>query len=77
MDQDQTKLKKRLLKDIDKILAEILTRIGCFCWQLVLSNGCVVSMVVSGYSGDVEKIFIDKSMVGKFTCETVCDGALF
>ena len=47
-----------------------------FFWQLVLSNGCVISMVVSGHSGDVEKIFIDKSMIGKFSCETVCDGKL-
>ena len=40
----------------------------------MLSNGCVVSMMVSGHSGDVEKIFIDKSMVGKFSCESVCEG---
>lgn len=43
--------------------------------QLVLSNGCIISVMVSGHSGDVEKIFIDRSMVGKLS-ETICDAFL-
>nr|KAG5714451.1 hypothetical protein BaRGS_006897 [Batillaria attramentaria] len=40
--------------------------------ELVLSNGAIISLVVCGHSGDVERIFIDKFMVGKFSQETVC-----
>ncbi|PVD26407.1 hypothetical protein C0Q70_14083 [Pomacea canaliculata] len=41
--------------------------------ELVLSNGCIISLAVSGHSGDVDRIFIDKSMVGKFSSDVVCD----
>lgn len=33
-----------------------------------------VSFVLSGSSGSTERIFLDKSMVGKFSAEMVSDG---
>ncbi|XP_041351633.1 WD repeat-containing and planar cell polarity effector protein fritz homolog [Gigantopelta aegis] len=44
--------------------------------QLVLSNCCVVTFFMSSYSGDVHKIILDKSLVGKITSETVSDAYL-
>ncbi|XP_070182027.1 WD repeat-containing and planar cell polarity effector protein fritz homolog isoform X2 [Littorina saxatilis] len=72
------------LRDSIKEVEDLLAQYRCVQvrWrsrqllQMVLSNGCIVSMMMCGHSGDVEKIFIDKSLVGKFTCETVCDAVL-
>ncbi|XP_076463402.1 WD repeat-containing and planar cell polarity effector protein fritz homolog [Babylonia areolata] len=69
------------LRDNIKEVEDLLTEHRCLQvrWrsrqvlQLVLSNGCIISVMVCGHSGDVEKIFIDKSMVGKLSSEAVCD----
>ena len=45
-----------------------------FFLQLVLSNMVAVSFVLSGNSGTTERVFLDKSLVGKFSAEMVSDG---
>ncbi|KAK7506998.1 hypothetical protein BaRGS_00001849 [Batillaria attramentaria] len=72
------------LRDSIKEVEELLGQHRCLQvrWrsrqllQLVLSNGAIISLVVCGHSGDVERIFIDKFMVGKFSQETVCHAFL-
>lgn len=44
--------------------------------QIILSNACIVNIVLAGHSGDIEKLLIDKSLVGKLSAETVADGEL-
>ncbi|XP_064623085.1 WD repeat-containing and planar cell polarity effector protein fritz homolog isoform X2 [Lineus longissimus] len=41
--------------------------------QIMLSNGIIVSFILSAYSGDVEKIFIDKTLVGKILSDIITD----
>ncbi|XP_023930059.1 WD repeat-containing and planar cell polarity effector protein fritz homolog isoform X2 [Lingula anatina] len=72
------------LRDSLKELEELLAVNRCICckWRsqrllsVILSNGAVVLLVLSTSSGDVEKIFIDKSLVGKLSSETVTDALL-
>ena len=45
-----------------------------FYLQLILSNGCIVSISLSGHCGDVENVVLDKSMIGKFSTGTVSHG---
>ena len=42
--------------------------------QLILNNGSLINTVLAGHSGDIEKLLIDKSLVGKLSAETVSDG---
>ena len=44
--------------------------------QLVLASGAIVTLVVSSHTGDVDRIFVDKSLVGKLTSEVPSDGKL-
>ena len=45
----------------------------CSALQMVLSNGTVVTFFVSIHTGDVDKIIIDRSLVGKLSSETPSD----
>lgn len=45
-----------------------------FWIQILLSNGALVTMMMSLHTGDVDKIFIDKSLMGKLSAENPCDG---
>ena len=45
--------------------------------QMVLSNASIINITLCGHSGDIEKLMIDKSLVGKLSGETVSDGKLF
>lgn len=42
--------------------------------QIVLSNACIINLVLAGHSGDVEKLLIDRSLVGKLSADTLADG---
>jgi len=72
------------LRDTIKELEELLATNNCvhIRWrnrlvlQLVLSNGCLVTLVLSGHSGDVTRILVDKSFVGRLSGETVCSACL-
>ncbi|XP_035826500.1 WD repeat-containing and planar cell polarity effector protein fritz homolog isoform X2 [Aplysia californica] len=72
------------LRDSIKELEELLALNTCvhIRWrnrqvlQLVLSNGSITTFLLSGHSGDVERIFIDKSLVGKLSGEAICDACL-
>ncbi|XP_052249458.1 WD repeat-containing and planar cell polarity effector protein fritz homolog isoform X3 [Dreissena polymorpha] len=44
--------------------------------QILLSNACVVNIVLSDHSGDIERLLIDKSLVGKLSADTVTDAVL-
>ena len=44
--------------------------------HMVLSNVCIINITLCGHSGDIEKLMIDKSLVGKLSGETVSDGKL-
>ncbi|XP_067680509.1 WD repeat-containing and planar cell polarity effector protein fritz homolog [Haliotis asinina] len=69
------------IRDNLKEVEELLSQFKCVQvrWknrrvlQLVLSNCCVLTFVLTGHSGDVEKIIIDKSMVAKFNSDTISD----
>lgn len=41
---------------------------------MVLGNGTVLTCIVRIHSGDVERIYVDKSLVGKLSAENACDG---
>ncbi|XP_061172893.1 WD repeat-containing and planar cell polarity effector protein fritz homolog [Saccostrea echinata] len=72
------------LRDILKEVEDLLQvhRIVQIRWrsrqvlQLVLSNMVMVSFVLSGNSGTTEKVFLDKSMLGKFSADLVSDAYL-
>ncbi|CAL1527562.1 unnamed protein product [Lymnaea stagnalis] len=72
------------LRDCIKEVEELFAQFTCvhIRWrnrqvlQLLLSNACIVTFVISGHCGDIERIYIDKSLVGKLSCETVCDAYL-
>ncbi|XP_050405480.1 WD repeat-containing and planar cell polarity effector protein fritz homolog isoform X1 [Patella vulgata] len=67
------------LRDNLKEVEDLLSQFHCVDvrWksnqilQVVLSNGCIISFVVSAHSGDVEKILLDKSVVGKFYSDLI------
>lgn len=42
--------------------------------QMVLNNVCIINITLCGHSGDIEKLMIDKSLVGKLSGESVSDG---
>jgi hypothetical protein len=44
------------------------------CIQMILSNACIINIVLMGHSGDIEKLLIDKSLVGKLSAEMISDG---
>lgn len=44
--------------------------------QIVLNNLMVISFVICGHSGDLEKILIDKSLIGKLSSDNVSDAYL-
>lgn len=46
------------------------------CLQMILSNACVLNVVIAEHSGDVEKLLIDKSLVGKLSGESLSDAVL-
>ncbi|XP_059161065.1 WD repeat-containing and planar cell polarity effector protein fritz homolog [Physella acuta] len=72
------------LRDTIKEVEDLLAQFTCINtrWrnrqvlQLLLSNACIVTLFISGHSGDIDRIFIDKSLVGKLSCETICDACL-
>lgn len=41
---------------------------------MVLSNASIINVVLAQHSGDIDKLMIDKSLVGKLSGETVSDG---
>ena len=43
-------------------------------FQIFLSNGCIITFVVSLHTGDVDRVVIDKSLVGKLTGENPSHG---
>ncbi|XP_064600125.1 WD repeat-containing and planar cell polarity effector protein fritz homolog [Liolophura sinensis] len=65
------------LKETEEYLAQF--RCVQFRWllshhlQVVLSNGCLITFTLSGESGDVDKILIDKSLVGKLSSDVASD----
>ncbi|KAI8744499.1 WD repeat-containing and planar cell polarity effector protein fritz [Biomphalaria glabrata] len=72
------------LRDMIKEVEEMITQFNCVHvrWrnrqvlQLLLSNACIITIIISGHSGDIERIYIDKSFVAKLSCETICDAYL-
>ncbi|KAL5007966.1 hypothetical protein ScPMuIL_013547 [Solemya velum] len=68
------------LKEAEELLAQY--RVVQCRWksrrmlQLVLSNLCIITFVISCHSGDVEKMFVDKSMVGRLNSDQVSDAYL-
>lgn len=46
------------------------------CLQMILSNACIINVVLTGHSGDIEKLLIDKSLVGKLSGETISDACM-
>ncbi|ESO86364.1 hypothetical protein LOTGIDRAFT_167175 [Lottia gigantea] len=68
------------LKDNLKEVEDLMSQYHCIDirWktkhilQVILNNGCVISFVITQTSGDVEKILLDKSMIGKFSSHTLC-----
>ena len=44
--------------------------------QMILSNGIILTFVVSSHTGDVDRIFIDKSLVGKLSGDAPSDSKL-
>lgn len=72
------------LKDNIKEMEELLSAFKLIqlrwrsrkCLQLILSNACIISIVLAGHSGDIEKLLIDKSLVGKLSGETVADACM-
>ena len=45
-------------------------------FQIFLSNGCIITFVVSLHTGDVDRVVIDKSLVGKLSRENPSHGRL-
>ncbi|KAK3799185.1 hypothetical protein RRG08_054314 [Elysia crispata] len=72
------------LRDNLKEVEELLSQYVCVRkrWrnrhvlQIVLSNACIVTFVISKHCGDLERIYIDKSLVGKLSSDTICDAYL-
>ncbi|BFZ08000.1 hypothetical protein BsWGS_11039 [Bradybaena similaris] len=72
------------LRDSIKEVEELFSQYNCLQirWrnrqvlQVVLSNACVVTFVISGHCGDIDRIYIDKSLVGKLSSDTICDAYL-
>ncbi|XP_014670186.1 PREDICTED: WD repeat-containing and planar cell polarity effector protein fritz homolog [Priapulus caudatus] len=72
------------LRDSIKELEELLST--CICvhaeWrtrrllQLMLDNGTLVSVILSAYSGDVERVIIDRYLVGKLCSDIVVDAVI-
>ncbi|XP_052768455.1 WD repeat-containing and planar cell polarity effector protein fritz homolog isoform X2 [Mya arenaria] len=44
--------------------------------QLILNNACVVNVVLAGHSGDIERLLVDKSLIGKLSSDTVNDALM-
>ncbi|KAK2170734.1 hypothetical protein LSH36_1g25000 [Paralvinella palmiformis] len=69
------------LRDTLKEVEDLLSMYKCIRskWlsrhllQFILSNGIVISMIVSIHTGDVDRIFIDKSLSGKLSSENPTD----
>ena len=41
-----------------------------------MSNGSMVTCVISSHTGDVDRIFIDKSLTSKLSGEVINDGSI-
>ncbi|XP_074649476.1 WD repeat-containing and planar cell polarity effector protein fritz homolog [Tubulanus polymorphus] len=41
--------------------------------QLILNNGILIVYILAGHSGDVERIFIDRSLIGKISTDIIND----
>jgi len=46
-------------------------------FQMWMNNGSIVTSLVDTNTGDVDRIFIDKSLVGKLITETVTDSTFY
>ncbi|KAL4238300.1 hypothetical protein ACF0H5_003012 [Mactra antiquata] len=72
------------LKDNIKEMEEILSAFKVIqlrwrsrkCIQMILSNACIINIVLCGHSGDIEKLLIDKSLIGKLSGETITDACI-
>ena len=42
--------------------------------QMILSNGVILTYVISQHTGDVDRIFVDKSLLGKLSSDMPSDG---
>ena len=47
-----------------------------YVFQIFLSNGCIITFVVSLHTGDIDRVVIDKSLVGKLNGENPSHGRL-
>ena len=43
-------------------------------FQMVLSNGAIITAVVSNHTGDVDRILVDRTLVGKLSADNPADG---
>ena len=82
-DQMGRMFRQLVLEIIGKLLLQELLsafRVVHYRWrsrkviQMILSNACIINITLCGHSGDIEKLIIDKSLVGKLSGETVSDG---
>ncbi|XP_077998341.1 WD repeat-containing and planar cell polarity effector protein fritz homolog [Glandiceps talaboti] len=72
------------LRDSIKELEELLLSHKCVhirwkgrkLFQMVLSNGILVTIQVTVHSGDIEKLFIDKTLQGKLAAELINDAVV-
>ncbi|XP_060607543.1 WD repeat-containing and planar cell polarity effector protein fritz homolog [Ruditapes philippinarum] len=72
------------LKDNIKEMEELLSAFKMIelrwrsrkCIQMILSNACIINIVLTGHSGDIEKLLIDKSLVGKLSAEMISHACL-
>lgn len=68
------------IKDMEELLAAF--RVVQIRWrsrknlQLIMSNATVINIVLAGHSGDIERLVIDKSLVGKLSGEMLSDGCM-
>ncbi|KAK3608618.1 hypothetical protein CHS0354_042616 [Potamilus streckersoni] len=68
------------LKEVEELLSQYKV-IQCRwrsrgIYQIVLSNGCVMTFSMTGHSGDVDRILVDKTLVGKLSGDTLSDAYL-
>ena len=57
-----------------KKLLPIITWLASLIIQLYIANGALVSLIVSQHTGDLDLVFIDKSLVGKVSADNPSDG---
>ncbi|KAL3874609.1 hypothetical protein ACJMK2_037597 [Sinanodonta woodiana] len=63
------------LKEVEKVV-NIVQSIFSSLFQIILSNGCVMTFTMTGHSGDVDRSLVDKTFVGKLSGDTLSDAYL-